>query len=848
MSNTHAFVVKNGLEVGTSITATGQLTTAGQTFPASDGSTGQYLTTNGSGALSWGTVTTSFNITDGTTTDSVGGGETVTFTGGTNITLAVTDNTVTINNDVIDSGDITESGNLFFTDTRAVDAVEGHAHLTIDGGTLYVDTSNNYVGIGDTSPQQKLDVAGNIGINGTEVINASGTIVGAVADSAMTIGGSLAGVLSNTKMQYANSYSGTPIQGSFFFDSLNAKLKVYTGSAFVDAVPASSGGGGGSTDANSTFRDYSFTLTGTVSSITGVDDHELTAGAFVIGHKYTITSAGNTSFTGIGAADNNVNTVFVATGAGSGTGTAKQTLFYNTANNTSVAVYVNGVKQVYGSGRDFVATTGTSVNFTYNLGAGDTVDVQVFELLTNSAYYVKSEVYTKAETNTQVSTALPLAGGTMTGDTLHGDNVKAKFGTGNDLEIYHDGNKSYISDVGTGNLILTASNLTVKDAGGTNKYLTTDASTTATTIYHNNVARLATTSTGVSVTGSTAHTAGDITNSISGSYKLFGANGTAGNANYVTYAFEGDNNTGMFSGTADTVKFATGGSERMRIDSSGNVGIGVTSEAWNANYTALRLGTRTALFNTTAGNAETTVLSNNYVNSSSEQHIQTGPASFYQQYNGTHAFQVIPSAAAGAAVSITNAMTIKNNTNISIPSNTHAVVGVEEALNINCFRDGSGNDYGIFLNGNNSAGTHTSIRFHNNVHGVCGSITHGHNSTAYNTSSDYRLKTDVQPMTGATARLMQLKPCNFEWISSGERVDGFLAHELGGVIPAAATGTKDAMRDEEYEVTAATDTEAAVTGTRSVPDMQGIDQSKLVPLLTATIQELIARIEALENN
>ena len=415
MSNTHAFVVKNGLEVGTSITATGQLTTAGQTFPASDGSTGQYLTTNGSGALSWGTVTTSFNITDGTTTDSVGGGETVTFTGGTNITLAVTDNTVTINNDVIDSGDITESGNLFFTDTRAVDAVEGHAHLTIDGGTLYVDTSNNYVGIGDTSPQQKLDVAGNIGINGTEVINASGTIVGAVADSAMTVGGSLAGVLSNTKMQYANAYSGTPIQGSFFFDSLNAKLKVYTGSAFVDAVPASGGGGGGSTDANSTFRDYSFTLTGTVSSITGVDDHELTAGAFVIGHKYTITAAGNTSFTGIGAANNNVGTVFVATGAGSGTGTAKQTLFYNTANNTSVAVYVNGVKQVYGSGRDFVATTGTSVNFTYNLGAGDTVDVQVYELLTNSAYYVKSEVYTKAETNTQVSTALPLAGGTLTG-------------------------------------------------------------------------------------------------------------------------------------------------------------------------------------------------------------------------------------------------------------------------------------------------------------------------------------------------------------------------------------------------------------------------------------------------
>ena len=100
-------------------------------------------------------------------------------------------------------------------------------------------------------------------------------------------------------------------------------------------------------------------------------------------------------------------------------------------------------------------------------------------------------------------------------------------------------------------------------------------------------------------------------------------------------------------------------------------------------------------------------------------------------------------------------------------------------------------------------------------------------------------------MSGATAQTKLLKPCNFDWIVGGN-VNGFLAHELAEVVPEAVTGTKDAMMDEEYEVTPATDTEEAVMGTRSVPDMQGIDQSKLVPLLTATIQELIARIEALE--
>jgi hypothetical protein len=253
----------------------------------------------------------------------------------------------------------------------------------------------------------------------------------------MTVGGSLAGVLSNLKVQYGTSYSGTPIQGSFFFDSLNQKLKVYTGSAFIDAVPAGSGGGGGggATDANTTFRNYSYTLTGTTSAVSGVDDNELTAGAFIVGHKYTITSVGNTDFTAIGASGNTVGVVFTATGVGSGTGQAKSTLFYDTTSSTTrVVAYVNGIKQVYGSGRDFVATTGTSVAFTYNLGSGDTVDIQVYELLTNDAYYLKSEVYTQTEVNSQISTGvssyLPLAGGTMTGNIVTGTYGTASTGTG----------------------------------------------------------------------------------------------------------------------------------------------------------------------------------------------------------------------------------------------------------------------------------------------------------------------------------------------------------------------------------------------------------------------------------
>ena len=140
-----------------------------------------------------------------------------------------------------------------------------------------------------------------------------------------------------------------------------------------------------------------------------------------------------------------------------------------------------------------------------------------------------------------------------------------------------------------------------------------------------------------------------------------------------------------------------------------------------------------------------------------------------------------------------------------------------------------------------------------NPNGTVGFINTSGSSTTYATSSDYRLKTDAQPMVGATARLKALNPVNFEWIADGTRVDGFLAHEAATVVPESVTGTKDAMKDEEYEVTPAVldDDDNVVTeavmGTRSVPDYQGIDQAKLVPLLVATIQELEARITALES-
>jgi len=159
------------------------------------------------------------------------------------------------------------------------------------------------------------------------------------------------------------------------------------------------------------------------------------------------------------------------------------------------------------------------------------------------------------------------------------------------------------------------------------------------------------------------------------------------------------------------------------------------------------------------------------------------------------------------------------------------------------------------------AGTaaNTQGRFYNG-NGLVGSIVTSGTATAYNTSSDYRLKDNVLPMTGSIDRLKALKPSKFNFIADPTlTVDGFLAHEAQSVVPEAVHGTKDAMMDEEYEVTpeveavldaegnVTTEAVEAVMGTRNVPDYQAIDQSKLVPLLVAALQEAITRIETLEN-
>ena len=137
-----------------------------------------------------------------------------------------------------------------------------------------------------------------------------------------------------------------------------------------------------------------------------------------------------------------------------------------------------------------------------------------------------------------------------------------------------------------------------------------------------------------------------------------------------------------------------------------------------------------------------------------------------------------------------------------------------------------------------NAQTHKSFV---NSNGTVGSITTNGSATAFNTSSDYRLKENVVTDWNGTTLLKQLKPSKFNFIADADTtLQGFLAHEVSSIVPQAVTGEKDAI----YTAEEAEDDIDAVEGQ---PKYQSIDHSKLVPLLVKTIQELEARIEALES-
>ena len=592
------------------------------------------------------------------------------------------------------------------------------------------------------------------------------------------------------------------------------------------------------------------------------------------------------------------------------------------------------------------------------------------ELVVNDGGTTKKITITNA-----TSAALPKAGGTMTGALLSTSNFTANSTSSGDYvrmygssgtgkwDIYGNGANLRISDnEGAGSVVFdrpidvtgtvtsdgltTSGDLVVNTTGNTPVvWANTTGSGKLSSWNKGGAEKAFITNNGGASFGSNVDVTGTVTaDAAAPNFKAIHTNN-----DYATFGFAGSPNYAYVNWTAGPLKFIGAGStERGQIDANGNLGLGVVPEAWFSSVDALQVASSGALFGRNNEDNRVGIASNAYETASNTWkrigNSGSAYANLYETDNGAHKFKVAAAGAADSAINWTTALTIDNSGNVLV--GTASLAAIDNTPTVN----------GIGLRGNGSIMSSVTsggnaVEFRTVSNGVAGTINCSGTSTSYNTSSDYRLKTDVQPMTGATATLKQLKPVNFEWIADGTRVDGFLAHELGEVIPAAATGTHNGMKDEEYQATPATgdvytaaivevttesqvmetvetgsyvnlagetiveteergvttdlvetivqredvdgvstevevqvttkvptmetvitvpavaevihsadveqpetleegqawrETTAQVMATRSVPDMQGIDQAKVVPLLVATLQEALARIEALE--
>ena len=302
-----------------------------------------------------------------------------------------------------------------------------------------------------------------------------------------------------------------------------------------------------------------------------------------------------------------------------------------------------------------------------------------------------------------------------------------------------------------------------------------------------------------------------------------------------------DSNTGI-NFASDTVNINTGGSTRVTVDSAGSVGIGnstPTSSFSNADDLVVGDG---------SGNKGMTILAGTSGISGIEFSDGTGSdatktaggiryyhSSDYMRFNtggGNEAMRI----SSGGALSIGNTGTYWGDAKFFC-ENTNGNVGVFAHA-------GGNNNYLLTLRHNRATGGTgaTQIIFLAAGGTGVGSIQSTGSSTSYNTSSDYRLKENVTAISDGITRLKTLKPSRFNFIADAETtVDGFLAHEVTAV-PEAITGTKDQVVTQAMIDSG----DAPQDSKLNDPIYQEIDQAKLVPLLTAALQEAVTKIEVLE--
>lgn len=342
----------------------------------------------------------------------------------------------------------------------------------------------------------------------------------------------------------------------------------------------------------------------------------------------------------------------------------------------------------------------------------------------------------------------------------------------------------------------------------------------------------------------------DGSNSCTGDLNLGGfkpVNVAAGTAAAPAIVAGGDVNTGIFSAAADQIGIATNGTERIRINNTGQVGIGTTTPSVALDI----LGTNTTQivsgFTADAGapgfvfrkSRSATIGTNTIAQNGDSLGTITWQGANGTSYTSAANFSAFVDGTPGASNDMPGRLVFSTTADGSgTPTERMRItnggfVFINTTSNFSADRmclayDAAQNGLGIRDN-NDTSGTTFAV-FRNSANGICGSVTRvtTTNAVNYNTSSDYRLKENLQPLVNGLQRALLLNPVSFDWVDSPESSEGFIAHEVAEVFPHAVSGIKDDV-DEQGQ-----------------PKYQGVDYGKLTPILAAAIKELNAKIQALE--
>jgi len=445
--------------------------------------------------------------------------------------------------------------------------------------------------------------------------------------------------------------------GSLSYDNTTSGLSATTIKSAIDELNTLLGGG--NIGSQATFEVYDFTATAAQTTFSLSSNHgkgsNIAAPDLIEGTVYIITDLGDTDFTLIGASSNTVGITFTKTATvGLGTGTAKVVATYVPG---YIQVYVNGV---FLSETDYVASDGDNVVLDTGADVGALVTVVTLDSFNTATQLRVLNVDAGAPDNSVSINS--------SGNLVLPDDGRAIFGAGSDLQIYHNGSDSFITDNGTGDLKISGE-AQIKLGNVAGEFYATFNNNLSVNLYYDNVLKFATTATGVDVTG-TAN-ADKITtdsNVDAASFTSTGSTYVDLNNGTVTGRIQ-TISSDFFIGTATTgcsLAFKSGNNvEAMRIDSSGNVGIGRTPDVNGV----LQLNVATGL-NTNLTFAENSV--NKWMIGSL---TSSNALRFYDLANSREAMRIDASGFVGIGTSSpTAALNVKNI--IDIDTNAASGTGV----------------------------------------------------------------------------------------------------------------------------------------------------------------------------